>query len=153
HQHPEAVLGDLAVGHGMHGPGELLVTSARPADASLAEALGRLVDEARRDGLAMSARATREAPRPVALTGARSRRPDGFLEVSRFGGFTCVANEHAAPHKVPGTQAAELRQLLGLRDGVVGLLEAEASSIDDSPEIDRLRRELNERYDAYQRRF
>jgi N12 class adenine-specific DNA methylase/SAM-dependent methyltransferase len=153
HEHPEAVLGDLAVGHGMHGPGELLVTSANPATASLRAALDRLVDEARRTGMTLAARTGREASRPVALTGARSERPDGFLEVSRSGGFTCIANGHANQHRVPGTHVAELRQLLGLRDGVVALLEAEASSIDDSPEIDRLRQQLNERYDVYQRRF
>ncbi len=39
--------------------------------------------------------------------------------------------------------------LLGLRDAVVAVLEAEAGCADDSPELDGLRATLNRRYDAY----
>jgi N12 class adenine-specific DNA methylase/predicted RNA methylase len=153
HRHPEAVLGDLSIGRGMHGPGELLVTGGDPAAVSLAAALDRLVEEAHRGGLTMSQGASEEPSRPVALVGARSERPEGFLEATPAGGFTSVIDGAALPHRVPISQAVELRQLLRLRDSVVALLEAEASSIDDSPELDRLRQELNQRYDAYAGRF
>ncbi len=57
------------------------------------------------------------------------------------------------PFPVPDSQGAELRQLLGLRDAVTGLLEAEAASLDDTPELDGLRRDLNLRYDTYLRAY
>ena len=54
---------------------------------------------------------------------------------------------------MPDSQGAELRQLLGLRDAVTGLLDAEAASLDDTPELDALRRDLNARYDSYVRAY
>ena len=53
----------------------------------------------------------------------------------------------------PDTQAAELRHLLRLRDAVTGLLDAEAASREDTPELDALRRDLNRRYDDYVRAY
>jgi N12 class adenine-specific DNA methylase/predicted RNA methylase len=153
HRHPGAVLGDLSVGRGMHGPGELLVTSADAVGSRLADALDRIVEDAHRSGLTMSPRTAETRARPVALAGARSERPDGFLEALSSGAFTCVIDGLAVPHRPPVSQAPELRGLLSLRDAVVELLETEASTIDDSQDIDRLRQELNERYDACVRRF
>ena len=49
----------------------------------------------------------------------------------------------------PATQAGELRGLLGLRDTVAALLDAEASSPAGTPAITGLRAELNRRYDGY----
>ena len=86
-------------------------------------------------------------------TGPRSRHPDGYLEAHRDGTFTQVAQGHAVPFPVPGTQAGELRHLLRLRDAVTGLLDAEAASRDDTPELDALRRDLNRRYDDYVRAY
>ena len=40
-----------------------------------------------------------------------------------------------------------------LRDAVTGLLEAEAASLDDTPELEVLRRDLNIRYDTYLRAY
>ena len=50
---------------------------------------------------------------------------------------------------MPRSQAAELRQLLALRDAARALLAAEAASADDSPELGGLRAELGRRYDSY----
>ncbi len=44
---------------------------------------------------------------------------------------------------MPRSQAAELRQLLGLRDAVTGLLDAEARPLRRHTELDRLRRDLS----------
>src|SRR6185437_379865 len=74
--------------------------------------------------------------------------PDGHLETHRDGAFTQVADGHEIPFPVPASQGAELRQLLALRDGVTRLLDAEAASLDDTPELDHLRQDLNRRYDA-----
>jgi N12 class adenine-specific DNA methylase len=54
---------------------------------------------------------------------------------------------------VARNQAGELRQLLGLRDAVMALLDAEASSPDDTADLDGLRAGLGRRYDAYVRVF
>jgi N12 class adenine-specific DNA methylase/SAM-dependent methyltransferase len=151
HRHPEDVLGELSVGHGLHGPEELLVTAHGPAAPALAEALGRLVERARREGLPLGPPAKAAAP-AVAAPGW-SERPEGYLEVRPTGGFTEVVGGRAVPYPVPASQAAELRELLGLRDAVLALLDAEAASRDDTPELERLRRELNRRYDAYLRRW
>ena len=67
--------------------------------------------------------------------------------------FTCTVDGEAVPHQPPSSQAAELRQLLGLRDTVVALLETEAAPMDDSPEIDDLPRQLNYCYGSYVARF
>jgi N12 class adenine-specific DNA methylase len=78
-----------------------------------------------------------------------SRQPEGYLAAHGDGTFTKVTDGQAIPCQVPRSQAAELRQLLGLRDSVAALLAAEAASLDDTPELDRLRRELGRRYDTY----
>ena len=105
-------------------------------------------------------------PRPAAWPGPPHRtrparrkpgrgldHPDGYLEAHRDGTFTQVAQGHAVPFPVPGTQAAELRHLLRLRDAVTGLLDAEAASRENTPELDALRRDLNRRYDDYVRAY
>jgi N12 class adenine-specific DNA methylase/SAM-dependent methyltransferase len=153
HQHPERVLGEVSIGHGMWGPGELLVTGTNAPAAAFAEALAGLVDEALGAGLGMAARAGQPDARPVALVGEQAKRPEGYIEALRSGAFTVVDRGASVPYRPPSTQAAELRLLLGIRDTAVALLEAEASTIDDTAEIDGLRRQLNQRYDVYAARF
>jgi N12 class adenine-specific DNA methylase len=152
HRNPEMVLGELSVGHGMHAD-ELIVTGGGEVATALARALARVAEEARRAGLTLAPRGATPPERPVAATATRSDHPDGFLEARAHGGFTCVIDGQALPHAVPASQAGELRELLGIRDTVVALLEAEATSIEDSPELDHLRRNLNHRYDLYVDRF
>src|SRR6185437_9201237 len=107
-------------------------------------------DTAPARGLAWTAAPDQARP---AQTGTRSDHPDVYLEADRDGTFTQVAQGHAVPFPVPGTQAAELRHLLRLRDAVTGLLDAEAASRDDTPELDAARRDLNRRYDDYVRSY
>jgi len=153
HRHPESVLGDLSVGHGMHGADELLVTGDGLVAPALARALNLVIEEARREGPTIASPAAESSPRPVAAVAEPSERPDGFLEAHAGGRFTCVIDGQAVLQRPPASQADELRRLLGLRDTVVALLEAEATSIEDSPELDHLRRQLNFGYDAYVRRY
>src|SRR5487761_1847065 len=74
---------------------------------------------------------------------------DGYLTAAADGTFTKVVHGLEMAHGVPRSQAAELRQLLGLRDTERALLDAEASAAEDTPQVSELRRELNRRYDSY----
>ena len=145
--HPDAVLGELRAVHGMHNAEDLVVAAAGDTAAALARALTRVAEDAASRGLTWTAAEQSESP--AAPAGPRSRHPDGHLEAHRDGTFTQVADGHAVPFPVPASQAAELRHLLALRDAVTSLLDAEAASLDDGPELDRLRQDLNRRYDAY----
>ena len=146
--HPDAVLGELRAVHGAYNAEDLVVAASGDTAAALARALARVAADATSRGLTWTA-APEQAGPPAAPAGPRSRQPDGYLEAHRDGTFTQVADGHAVPFPVPASQGAELRQLLGLRDAVTGLLDAEAASLDDTPELDGLRRDLNRRYDAY----
>ena len=147
---PGAVLGELRVTRGAYSAEDLVVAASGDTTAALARALARIAEAAAARGLAWTAAPDQAR---AAETGPRSRQPDGYLEAHRDGTFTQVAQGHAVPFPVPGTQAGELRHLLRLRDAVTGLLDAEAASREDTPELDALRRDLNRRYDDYVRAY
>ena len=133
--HPDAVLGELRAVHGMHNAEDLVVAASGDTAAALARALTRVAEDAASRGLTWTAAGQSESP--TAAAGPRSQHPDGHLEAHRDGTFTQVADGHAVPFPVPASQAAELRHLLALRDAVTSLLDAEAASLDDGPELDR----------------
>ena len=147
--HPDRVLGRLYVGRGVYGAEELMVERTGEVAPALRAGLEAIAEHAKTAGLTMTppdrAGAT---PEPLALVGRSAAHPEGFIEAAGEG-FTEVRDGAAVPLAVPKTQSAELRALLGLRDAVVGLLEAEAATRDDTTEIGRLRADLNQRYDAY----
>lgn len=145
----EHVLGELRVGHGEGGRAELSVVGDRNAGDGLRAALATIVAHAREKGLVMTERPSATPAVPVARVHSASRRPDGYLEQSPDGGFTRIEDGAPAPWRVPASQERELANLLALRDAAVGLLQAEASSIDDSDVSDGLRAALNQRYDRY----
>ena len=147
---PGAVLGEMRVTRGAYSAEDLVVAASGDTTAALARALARIAEAAPARGLAWTAAPDQAR---AAETGPRSRHPDGYLEAHRDGTFTQVAQGHAVPFPVPGTQAGELRHLLRLRDAVTGLLDAEAASREDTPELDALRRDLNRRYDDYVRAY
>ena len=148
---PDMVLGTLRAVNGAYNADDLVVTPDGDTVQALEQALGRIASAA-------ASRALTWTPGPAAgtsaaapLPGPRSAHPDGYLQAQADGTFTQVAGGQVYPFPVPDSQGAELRQLLGLRDAVTGLLEAEAASLDDSPELERRRRDLNARYDSYLR--
>ena len=148
---PDMVLGTLRAVNGAYNADDLVVTPDGDTVQALEQALGRIASAA-------ASRALTWTPGPAAgtsaaapLPGPRSAHPDGYLQAQADGTFTQVADGQVYPFPVPDSQGAELRQLLGLRDAVTGLLEAEAASLDDSPELERRRRDLNARYDSYLR--
>ena len=147
---PGAVLGEMRVTRGAYSAEDLVVAASGDTTAALARALARIAEAAPARGLAWTAAPDQAR---AAETGPRSEHPDGYLEAHRDGTFTQVAQGHAVPFPVPGTQAGELRHLLRLRDAVTGLLDAEAASREDTPELDALRRDLNRRYDDYVRAY
>ncbi|HET9894634.1 MAG TPA: helicase-related protein [Streptosporangiaceae bacterium] len=154
--HPEHVLGELRIARGAYHAEDLVV---RPADGvdtadALARALHDIADSARSAGLTWTA-ASAHGGSPVqeAMPEGRSAEPDGFLRARADGVFTRVEQGTEVRHEVPRTQATELRHLLGLRDVVRALLDAEAASRDDTPEIEQLRTTLNQVYDGYLRKY
>jgi SAM-dependent methyltransferase len=150
--HPGAVLGDMRITRGVYNAEDLVVATTGDTSAALARALARIATDATSRSLAWTPALEQNSP-SAAPAGPRSQHPDGYLEAPRDRTFTQVIDGHAVPFPVPDRQGAELRQLLGLRDAVTGLLEAEAGSLDDTPELDALRQDLNLRYDAYLRTY
>jgi len=151
--HPHAVLGQPTVRRGGYGRDEVEIIprpGAVPAER-LTQALARIVAHAHETGLTLSAATSRDSSPagPVALVSARCDRREGYLAATPGGEFTRVSGGVIQSYPVPASHAAELRRLLGLRDAVVAVLEAEAGCAEDSAELDELRAALNARYDAY----
>jgi N12 class adenine-specific DNA methylase len=144
--HPAAVLGELGATNGAYRADDLVVTPAGDTIAAFTRGLERITTSARARGLAWTP-ATGDAAKPDPAP--PSQHPDGYLQARDDNTFTEVADGAARPYKVPRSQAAELRALLGLRDTAVRLLETEASTPQETPDTQRLRAELGHRYDTY----
>jgi N12 class adenine-specific DNA methylase len=150
--HPEAILGELTAVNGAYRAGDLAVRPTGDLIPALEAALGRIASRARDRGLVWVAvePAVSVADGPV---GEASVRPDGFLEAHPDGTFTQVSGGRVEFFPVPRSQAAELRALLRLRNTASALLSAEAATPEDTPDAERLRRELGLRYDGYVRAY
>ncbi|GEB64635.1 hypothetical protein SAT01_20830 [Sinomonas atrocyanea] len=153
-EHPEHLLGDLHVGHGMYGEATLTLTtddlSAIPA--RLEEALTGIADWALAEGKGMTARSAEQTAERAAWVPAERGMWEGHLTRTETG-FTVVQDGAHIDFPVPGltvtasggarvkagSQAEELTALLGLRDSVRSLLELEAADVDDTPETDAAR--------------
>jgi N12 class adenine-specific DNA methylase/SAM-dependent methyltransferase len=138
--HPDNVLGTFEVVHGQYSAADLTV---RP-DGDLSGVAGQL---AARLGV------TPATVAPLAVPARDYDRFEGTLRDDAGGTFSVLRDGLWQPHPCPDSQAGELRDLLGLRDTVAVLLDAETASTADTPEIGRLRAELNRRYDAYVARY
>jgi hypothetical protein len=154
-EHPEHVLGTYAVGQGLHGAPALRVVapSGESTVDRLAAALREITATAIGDGQTFAPRPlTLGEPERVALEPATGLW-DGHLAVHPDGRFTRVLDGAHTPLDVPASQRVELRALLALRDSAKALLTAEAASIEDSPELDALRRAARGDYDRYVARY
>lgn len=147
-RHPEMVCGQLVAGRGQFSDTELTVRTDQPAHQLLSARLDTLIERARAAELTHRPCALVAPVRRAALVGRAARLSEGHLAADGDG-FTTVTDGAVEQFAVPGTQCEELRALLGLRDTVVSLLEAEAASIESTPEIERLRATLNTDYDRY----
>ncbi|MEX0705939.1 MAG: hypothetical protein WD041_04915, partial [Nitriliruptoraceae bacterium] len=153
---PEQVLGVMSLAAGMHGAQTLTVTGELDRlDEQLGGALERIVTAATDRGLRMTPTRSEPvqpaiAPTPDTMSGPRW---EGSIVAGGDGSFATVADGGLVPLQVPRSARAEVRALLGLRDAATGLLELEAASVEDSDDLDAVRTELRERYEAYVGRY
>ncbi|SDQ15112.1 Adenine-specific DNA methylase, N12 class [Leucobacter chromiiresistens] len=155
--HPEMVLGELGTRLGQFGP-ELTVTAADVSAAAVAPALrrslDRIVDDAIANGQAWEATGKVVADRPVARIVQDPDQVIGHIGFDEETGLlTQVGLDGPEPVTVPKNAVAELQHLVRLRDAAVRVLEAEASTREDTPEIGRHRAALNGVYDRYVEKY
>lgn len=151
--HPDMVLGDLGTRVGQFGP-ELTVTAVDPSAQAIApaldRALGRIVDDAIARGRIWQAAGQTVTDRPVARMVQDPDLVIGHLSLDdETGLLTQMGLEGPEPVKVPKNAVRELMHLVRLRDAAVSLLEAEASTREDTPAIAKLREQLGGVYDEY----
>lgn len=158
--HPERVLGQMGVGHGMHGRHTLVVqpTPAGSVASALARQVTAQVDAAAEQGLVWVARQAAVAEPSLAQEPV-SPVPGADTVGARFEGhlawdgtkeqFTQVVAGVPVEISVPVTQHRELRDLLGLRDAVMGLLVAESTGTTGQGDLEQRRADLGARYDRY----
>ena len=130
---PEAVLGQMGAVHGAYRADDLVVRPSGDTIAGVTAALDALTAIARLRGLTYSPadHASGHVP-PGRAEAARSAQPDGYLRPGRTARSPRSSTAPRQPHAVPASQAAELRQLLALRDSACALLAAEAASAEDT---------------------
>jgi N12 class adenine-specific DNA methylase/SAM-dependent methyltransferase len=152
HRHPERMLGQASIQHGMYNAQDLrVVGDLQRLPEQLQEQLVSITDAAVGAGLTMTAAAqeqTGAALAPVAR--ADEDLWEGHLSVDEAGtGFTQLTEGVLAPIKVPRAQFKELRTLLQLRDQARALLSMEAGSVEDTPQLEAARTELAACYRDY----
>jgi len=147
-RHPDWLLGDLVAQSGPFGP-ELGLQARADTVGELEAALEAVASRASSAGLVMDRPSTAAQPE-VRIEERRLQRSEGYISAAPDGGFNRVVDGTAQEFAVRGERnARELRQLLGVRDVLVELLETEAQSRDDVPRMAELRTALNDRYDRY----
>ncbi|MGO9973429.1 MAG: helicase-related protein, partial [Solirubrobacteraceae bacterium] len=159
-EHPENVLGELEVGHGMYDAQTLHVRGPRDPEAlsdALSARLAAITADARRAGLTLTVSAeaglsSGDEARRTALEPSEGLW-DGHITAQADGTFTTVVGGAHEPFDVPRTARVEVRELLGLRDCARRLLEQEAATVEDSDSLDALRSELHGRYTTYAARY
>lgn len=158
-EHPELVLGELQVGHGMYNATTLQVRAEdlSRVGESLERALAGQVRDARAAGLVFTdSAAPQPSPErvvaPVAGAGAIDAF-DGYISRDAEGRFWQVVDGSRQEMDVPAAQTRQLTGLVQLRDLTMSLLQAEAASAEDTETIGALRAQLNAAYDSYVDRF
>lgn len=166
--HPEWVLGDLRVGHGMYAGDSITVAARDGIDlvAAVDEHLTVIVDTAKANGLGHTASwrdtlgPTREDferglqsagqsaadAEDVAIGTLRHDADAGVIERWMRTGWEMVPTRG-------GKQVAEWGELLGLRDTTHALIESQRDTNTTAGERQALREILGEQYDAYVARY
>lgn len=152
-EHPEMVLGTMTTGRGLYRDDELLVDSTGPVAPAMHEALATVTAAARAEGLTYAPAEAPAVERAAAIVAASDRPQEGHIAARDDGTFTAVVSGTEQPHEVPKSQAPELRALLGLRDTVHELLNAESRDFRDTDDLAQLRAALGRQYDAYVDRY
>lgn len=145
----EQMLGDPVLGRGMHSEDEFdLEGDGRALDEALGQALEEVLPEGVFNPHEVPAQAEEEAARKE-YEGAATQ---GSI-VEQDGAFYQVEDGQLVPFEVKGaTTANRLRGLLGLRDAVKDLVDAQQAGASDE-ELARLRRVLTGRYDKFTKKF
>jgi N12 class adenine-specific DNA methylase len=146
--HPEQMLGEVTAEKGQYGTGSLIVKGDKTM-ADLPAALDRIVAAAKADGITASPR----MEGLTAFTTPDDDRHEGHIAAHEDGTFTQAEQGTAVALDVPAKHAEAVRGLIGLRDTLRSLLAAEAASVSDSPDIKALRKQLNDRYDAFTKKY
>ncbi|VBA34343.1 hypothetical protein LAUMK35_05711 [Mycobacterium pseudokansasii] len=159
---PHNVLGDMQLGHGLHGSPQLVVVGASGPELAeqLRARLQPMIAAARAVGLGLTATAANLTTisagdfDPGLITGA-DRGEDTALYTLRISpdqrGIQHWDGHQWVKHNTPTTLLAETRELINLRDVATSLI---TSQRDRRPaaERDQLRGHLNTLYDNYVRR-
>lgn len=152
-ENPSMVLGTVGTRSGQFGPA-LTVTAADVSAEAVAPRLGRaldqVVDDAIASGRVWSASGQRVLDRPVARVSQNPELVIGHITVDETTGLLMqLGLDGVEPVNVPKNAVRELTHLVRLRDATVQLLEAEASTGEDTPAIAELRAELGAVYEKY----
>src|SRR5699024_532733 len=152
HTHPEHVLGEMHLEHGMYGSQTLQVRAGdlHAIPEQLHGVLAGVVQDAREQGLAFVPSGREgEIELDTALAPEGQQWDGTILTTDSPDRFHVVQNGLREPLEVPRTQRRELHQLLDLRDQARSLLETEASTREDTPELEQQRQQLRTAYDTY----
>ena len=151
-EHPTHVLGDMAVGSGMHSASSLRVNGDLAQTArALEQVLAEITFDARNRGLTQTERAHEtRLQRPAELAGELL---DGHIAAGGDGTFTVVSAGAHVPFEVPGSLTIEFSSLLTMRDQASALLATEATTAEETSQLEGLRAELKAGYDEYRRRY
>jgi N12 class adenine-specific DNA methylase len=149
---PRQVIGSIATRSGPYGP-QLQVSYGGDTAAALRALLAAGVHEFTDGQPLFIPPAARTPDTRVTLADAPADALEDHLSVDEAGRFTVVSDGQLKPYDVPATQRKELTALLGLRDTLLALLNAEAATSDDTDQIAELRAQLNRRYDTYLANF
>ena len=150
---PEHVLGDLVLGQGMYGPALTVDGDLDRLEENLADVLDQITFSARRTGMLFAAPSAEHQARQAARVPSPPQLWDGSIVAQDGGTFGTVVHGSIEPLDAPKNAGAELRALLGLRDGAHRLLELEATSVDDTEEITSAREGLHRDYRKYVGRY
>ncbi|MBO1756868.1 helicase-related protein [Allobranchiibius sp. CTAmp26] len=161
-QHPDLVIGQEVLGHGMYGPGLIV----RPNDRSqiteevsvaIAAAMRHAADHEGWTFGAPNAGFQQLDPTQVTTPVARTGDVRQFAGHLRYDPATDRWSELAdgvdQEITVPVAQQAQLRALLRLRDDVTTVLSLEAADAQDTAELAAARAGLNTHYDDYVDRY
>ena len=153
-EHPEFVLGEIGMRHGLYSALSLSVTGDLDrVPEQLRDALEQITFQARRAGLTLPEAPLEVTARRAAFVPSAPEQWDGSIVAHTNGSFGVVAGGAVTPFSVPKSAASELRALLRLRDQASTLLTMEAASIDDTPELDQAREGLHRDYRKYVGRY
>jgi N12 class adenine-specific DNA methylase len=149
-EHPEQILGEATVGHGMYSPNELKIKAPENLPAALQAAIERFVAQAHAHGSVYLPPADRSVISDELVVKRSDRKKEGSYHLDERGQLVQVVGGKLKPVT---DCVAEIKMLLALRDAALALLEAERDLDRSDESLYEFRRNLNLQYDAYVRRF